>query len=41
MIKKAISKVPGVFKVHASYEKKQAVLTCDDAKSVGGTRQGE
>lgn len=32
-IKKAISKVPGVSKVEASYEKKQAVVTYDDAKT--------
>lgn len=30
-IKKAISKVPGVSNVDASYEKKQAVVTFDDA----------
>jgi mercuric ion binding protein len=32
-IKKAISKVPGVASVEASYEKKQAVATFDDAKT--------
>lgn len=32
-IKKAISKVPGVTNVEASYEKKQAVVTFDDAKA--------
>ncbi len=32
-IKKAISKVPGVSKVEASYETKQAVVTFDDAKT--------
>ena len=32
-IKKAISRVPGVTKVEASYEKKQAVVTFDDAKT--------
>ena len=32
-IKKAISKVPGVASVEASYEKRQAVVTFDDAKT--------
>lgn len=32
-IKKAISKVPGVASVEASYEKKQAVVIFDDAKT--------
>lgn len=32
-IKKAISKVPGVASVEVSYEKKQAVITFDDAKT--------
>ena len=32
-IKKAISKVPGVATVDASYEKKQAVVTFDDSKA--------
>ena len=32
-IKKAISKVPGVINVEASYEKLQAVVTYDDAKA--------
>ena len=32
-IKKAISKVPGVSSVEASYEKKQAVVTFDDGKA--------
>lgn len=32
-IKKAISKVPGVINVEASYEKQQAVVTYDDAKA--------
>lgn len=32
-VKKAISKVPGVTHVAASYEKKQAVVTFDDAKA--------
>ena len=32
-VEKAISKVPGVSKVEASYEKKQAVVTFDDAKT--------
>ena len=32
-IKKAISKVPGVTSVEASYEKKQAVVTFDDSKA--------
>jgi len=32
-IKKAISKVPGVSKVEASYATKQAVVTFDDAKT--------
>ena len=32
-IKKAISKVPGVASVDASYEKKQAVVTFDDSKT--------
>jgi len=32
-IKKAISKVPGVASVEASYEKKQAVVTFDDSKA--------
>ncbi len=32
-VKKALSKVPGVAKVDASFEKKQAVVTYDDAKA--------
>lgn len=32
-IKKAISKVPGVMSVEASYETKQAVVTFDDSKT--------
>lgn len=32
-VKKAISKVPGVSGVEVSYEKKQAVVTFDDAKA--------
>lgn len=32
-VKKAISKVPGVASVEASYEKKQAVVTFDDSKA--------
>ena len=32
-IKKAISKVPGVTNVDASYEKRQAVVTFDDSKA--------
>ena len=32
-IKKAISKVPGVFSVDPSYEKKQAIVTFDDSKT--------
>lgn len=32
-VKKAISKVPGVSNVEASYERKQAVVTFDDAKA--------
>ena len=32
-IKKAISKVPGVASVDASYEKKQAIVTFDDSKA--------
>ena len=32
-IKKAISKVPGVASVEASYEKKQVVVTFDDSKA--------
>lgn len=32
-IRKAISRVPGVSRVEASYEKKQAVVTFDDAKT--------
>ena len=32
-IKKAISKVPGVSNVEASYEKKQAVVAFDDART--------
>lgn len=32
-IKKAISRVPGVASVEASYEKKQAVVTFDDSKT--------
>jgi mercuric ion binding protein len=32
-IKKAISKVPGVKSVEASYEKKQAIVTFDDART--------
>lgn len=39
-IKKALSKVPGVASVDASYEKKQAVVTFDDSKtSVGALMQ--
>ncbi len=32
-VKKAISKVPGVKSVEASYEKRQAIVTFDDAKT--------
>jgi mercuric ion binding protein len=32
-IKKALGKVPGVSKVEASFEKKQAVVTFDDSKA--------
>jgi mercuric ion binding protein len=32
-IKKAISKVPGVKSVEASYEKRQAIVTFDDART--------
>jgi len=32
-IKKAISRVPGVLSVEASYETKQAVVTFDDSKT--------
>lgn len=32
-VKKAISKVDGVSKVEVSYEKRQAVVTFDDAKA--------
>jgi len=32
-VKKAISKVPGVTSVAASYEKKQAIVTFDDART--------
>ena len=32
-IKKAISKVPGVLNVDACYEKRQAVVTFDDARA--------
>jgi periplasmic mercuric ion binding protein len=32
-VKKAISKVPGVSSVSASYERKEAVVTYDDAKT--------
>jgi mercuric ion binding protein len=32
-VKKALSKVPGVASVDASYEKKQAVVTFDDGKA--------
>ncbi len=32
-VKKAISRVPGVAKVDASYEKKHAVVTFDDSKA--------
>ena len=32
-IKKAISKVPGVASVEASYERKHAVVTFDDSKA--------
>ncbi len=32
-VKKALSKVPGVSSVNASYEKKEAVVTFDDAKA--------
>ncbi len=32
-VKKAISKVPGVTSVAASYEKRQAVVTFDDSKA--------
>lgn len=32
-VKKALNKVPGVSKVDVSFEKKQAVVTYDDAKT--------
>ncbi len=32
-VKKAISKVPGVSNVSANYERKEAVVTYDDAKT--------
>lgn len=32
-IKKAVSRVPGVATVEASYEKKEAVVTFDDSKT--------
>lgn len=32
-VKKALSKVPGVAKVDASFETKQAVVTYDDSKT--------
>ena len=32
-VKKAISRVPGVTSVEASYERKQAVVTFDDSKT--------
>jgi mercuric ion binding protein len=32
-VKKALSKVPGVSSVNASYERKEAVVTFDDAKA--------
>ena len=32
-VKKALSKVPGVSKVEASFEKKEAVVTFDDGKA--------
>jgi mercuric ion binding protein len=32
-VKKAISKVPGVSNIAASYEKKEAVVTYDDSKT--------
>lgn len=32
-VKKALSRVPGVAGVEASYEKKQAVVTFDDSKA--------
>lgn len=32
-VKKAISKVPGVKSVAASYERKQAIVTFDDART--------
>jgi mercuric ion binding protein len=32
-VKKALSKVPGVAKVSASYEKKEAAVTYDDGKT--------
>lgn len=32
-VKKAISKVPGVSGVEVSYEKKEAIVTFDDAKA--------
>jgi mercuric ion binding protein len=32
-IKKALDKVPGVSKVEASFERKQAVVTFDDSKA--------
>ena len=32
-IKKAVSRVPGVASVEASYEKKEAVVTFDDSKT--------
>jgi len=32
-VKKAISKVPGVSQVEASFEKKQAIVTFDDSRT--------
>ena len=32
-IKRAVSRVPGVLKVEASYEKREAVVSFDDAKT--------
>ena len=32
-VKKALSKVPGVSKIDASYEQKQVLVTFDDAKT--------
>ncbi|WP_126464043.1 mercury resistance system periplasmic binding protein MerP [Sulfuritortus calidifontis] len=32
-VKKALDKVPGVSKVHVSFEKKEAVVTFDDTKT--------